>query len=178
MYWFILMDDDKNIVDALLESNRYIVMISGLDKSPIRKVSEDLLKSFNKYGNYALELDFMHLPIGDTSGKIDERLKDCIENKIYLVKSQTSPKIETSDHIVYINVSLNDKLIGDKELMQKYKSILERNNPNKFFNYRPELDYDEFIDKIFMYLIDDIERKVYGNLYSKLNHKVFNSELN
>lgn len=165
--------EDRNIVDVLLTSHNYIIMLSGLDKSPISTVSEKLVETFNKENSYAIELDFMHLPIGDTNSKIENRLDEVrkTNKRIIVVKSQTSPKLETDDYVIYINISINDTMINNTSLSSKYKMVLARNKPNRYFNYKKETDIEEYVDNIFEYIVDDIERKVYGDQYRKFKSR-------
>jgi hypothetical protein len=166
-------NQDKNIVDDLLISNSYIILLSGLEKSPIIKVSEDLVSAFS---SYVIDLDFMHLPFNDRSDKIKNRLSDVLAKKqIIIVRAQNYDGNMSfkNTHIVRINLSINSQLSGDAELSSQYKAALLDSGINKYFNFKTDMVEQDYINSIYWYIIDDIERRVYGSQYKQLSHKYF-----
>lgn len=173
--------DDINVVDKLLQMKSYVVCISGLEQSPIDNVVKDLLETFNSINeNYALDIDFMHLPITERSRKMGNRLEEIIDqgNKIIIVKAKTfNPFMRFNNaHKVHINISINKELTNDDDLFNQYKTIIEEAKPNKYFNFKSGTDFTQFVDSVFYYLIDDIERVVYGRQYKKLSHKFYDKK--
>ena len=173
--------NDLNIVDRLLQMKSYVICVSGLDQSPINEVVKDLLESFNSVNeDYAIDMDFMHLHVTEKSRKISNRLEEIINqgNRIIIVKSKTFNPFMRFDtaHKVHINISINKDLTNDDTLFNQYKTIIEESKPNKYFNFKSGTDFSQLIDNIFLYLIDDMERVVYGKMYNKLSHKFYNQE--
>lgn len=161
------LEDQPNIIDVLLQSNIYIIVVSGLECSPINQITEELAQSFNEY---VTVLDFMHLPLIDTSNVIRDRLKDVTsKNRVIIVKCKTFRKtieIPKNNMLVHVNISINDKTVNNKELSDEYRKVLKEScNVDKFFNYKPETNLDEMITQIFYYLISKAEKRVYGAKY-------------
>lgn len=168
----------RNIVDDLLLSNSYVILLSGLEKSPIVEVAADLLSAF---GSYAIDLDFMHLPFTDKSTKIKDRLNDLVsKRKIIIVRAQNydgNMSFENT-HILRINISINSIMLGNVDLMKQYKNELLSSGVNRYFNFKEDTNMEEYKNSIYWYIIDDIERKVYGVNYKRLSHKYYSETKN
>ena len=165
---------EPNVIDVLLMSTTYVILLSGLPQSPIKTVAEELVQSLSPY---AISLDFMHLEIGNDSKIVVDRLKDLTKEKkrIIIVQAQTYnpsislPKGSMSTHI---NISMSDKMINNEQLAKTYKEEMAKSKA-RYFNFKPDTEINVFIDNIFEYIIDSIEKIVYKNEYEKLNHKTF-----
>ena len=163
------MESEQNVLDALLLSKNYIILFSGLKMSPIDKVVDEMTKSFN-----ACLLDFMHLPLDSDLSPMNTRVKELMKqgNKMYIIKGQAFDKSWTKIPVdLHINLSINDKTINDVKLSTSYKSALTRSYINKYFNFKPDTNMEQYLDNIFWYIVDDIEKKVYKKDYDRLNHK-------
>jgi hypothetical protein len=166
-------NQNTNIVDDLLVSKSYIILLSGLEQSPILKVSEDLMTAFS---TYAIDLDFMHLPFTDKSDKIQTRISDLLtKNQIIIVRAQNynGNMSFKNSHIVRINLSINSTILNDVELLSRYKASLLDSGINKYFNFKTGVTDQDYNNSIYWYIIDDIERRVYGSQYKRLSHKYY-----
>jgi len=165
---------NKNIVDDLLISRNYIILISGLNKSPIEQVSSDLVKSFEQY---AVNLNFMHLDFTDKTSIVQDRIKSIITEKTQIIiiigQNFDSNMAFKNSHILRINLSVDATMIGDDEKATQYKNALLVSGINKYFDFKEDTDVQEYINMIYWYIIDDIERRVYGVEYKKLSYKYF-----
>jgi len=164
--------NNYNVLDILLsEKNKYIILFSGLDMSPINHVVKELCNAFN-----ATILDFNHLEFDDSLDPINNRVKDLLkkDKQILFIKGKsfitTKLKIPVDQHI---NISINERTVNNTELFSKYKAILGDNRINKYFNFKHDQNVDEYIDKIFLHIIDDIEKKVYKDKYETLSYKFY-----
>lgn len=152
---------EYNILDHHLKNNNYILLLSGLESSPIHTVAKELCIAFN-----GIVLDFMHLT---DMAPLNDRIND-IKNQFIVVKSKSFPKDEIKFRVdLHYNVSIKTQ---DKE----YLDSLKTNYINKYFNFKADTDIDITIDTMFNLIIDDLEKKVYKKDYDTLNHKVFTGE--
>lgn len=169
--------EEQNVVDVLLSTKPYIIFFTGLDISNNLNINTIVNELDKIFSDYCIVLDFMHLDLEDSGNVINERIQEVkkMDNKIILVKSK-SIVISTKPDI-HINLSISNKMAKDNDITDEYYSnylkILEKNHINKYFNIKKDFDYDEFINKIFDYIIEDIEKKVYGDKYEKYSHKYF-----
>lgn len=169
-------DEQPNIIDVLLKTNNYIIVISGLEASPINQVTEELALVFQEY---VVVLDYMHLPLNDTSNIISDRLKDLTKDKkrIIMIKCKTfrqQIKLPPRSLSVHINISINDKTINNPELSTEYKEALKTNRINKYFNYKQDTILDEYVTQLFYYIIDMAEKHVYGDKYDEYKSNLQN----
>ena len=79
---------------------------------------------------------------------------------------------------LHINISLNKTLTMEldtsktENLYEQYQEIIKTNRVNRYINIKKDYDLDEIILNIFNIIIDDIEKKVYGDKYNTLSSKV------
>lgn len=165
------MDNNSecNVLQQLLKYNSYIILLSGLNESPIHTVAKELCISLD--GNV---LDFMHLSKTDLQ-PLNDRVNALISEKkqVLIIKGLSFDKsLLTINADTHINISIK---IEDVEISKQYKETLSTNYINKYFNYKLGSVVDELINNIFNFIIDSIEKKVYKKDYDKLNHKNFNN---
>ena len=169
----------ENVISVLLNTYSYIIIISGLPNSPIDAVINELSIAFDKY---CIVLDFMHLPLDDTSNIINERLSDIVREKkrVIIVKCKTFIQnlklVDTRYLNVHINISINDKMINDDMLAKQYKELLQKTKVNKYFNYKGDdsnlnLNLNQYISNIFYFIIDIAEKRLYGDKYEEYKSK-------
>lgn len=169
------MENTYNILDIHLMSNNYVVLFSGLDISPIKPVTKELCEIFN-----ATILDYTHLDFDSDLQVVNDRVRQIIgkPGTVLFIKGKSFDRQKVKFHTdLHINLSVNNALINDDELATKYKKIIATNYINKYFNFKQDTVITEYIDNIFMYIIDDIEKKVYKDKYDKLNHKVYDANV-
>jgi hypothetical protein len=183
-----MTSNNYNILDIqLLNKKKYIVLFSGLEFSPIEKIVNDLGKDFN-----AIVLNYLHLGIDENIDlePLNTRVNDLItKNKnspqpfFIISKSFPSNKLKIPVDL-HINISLNKFAIinldpGKRaDLPDLYVKSLQSNHINKYINFKKDYILDEIINDIFNLIIDDIEKKVYGEKYDKLSHKFYNNNSN
>jgi hypothetical protein len=168
------MEKEYSILDAYLLNNNYIVLFSGLDSSPINTVVKELCQSFN-----GTLLDYMHLDFDSDLKVINDRVQDLIKQKkqLLFIKAKSFNKQNIKIPIdIHINLSIGEKQINDIELSNKYKAIIKENYIHKYFNFKQDTNIDDYINNIFSYIIDDIEKKLYKDKYSKLSHKFYEKD--
>lgn len=162
-------ENQPNIIDILLQSDSYVIIISGLPMSPIDTIVKELETAFSQY---IVVLDFMHLSFDDTSKLITDRINDVTKdkNRMVIVKCQTfiqKGKCTKQCYITHINISINNNMINNESLATSYKNALKNFKINKYFNYKSDIVMETFIDQIFYYIIDMAEKKVYGDTYDE-----------
>lgn len=167
----IIMDNtsEYTVLQHHLEKNNYIILLSGLSESPISAVAKELCLALN-----GVVLDFMHL--SDDLQPLNERIGTLTANKgqVIIVKSQSYDKSLIKFYAdIHINIGIK---IDDIDKSKSYKEKLSTNYVNKYFNYKSETNLEEYIDNIFDFIIDGIEKKVYKNDYETLSHKFYTGE--
>jgi len=172
------MNKEYNVLEMLLlKKKKYIVLFSGLKCSPVEKIINDLTKIYN-----AIDLNFLHLNLNDDISVINNRVNNLLKEdkqQPYFIVGKTFPKDNLTIPVdLHINISLNYKLLKEldntQNLYEDYKKEMEKNRVNKYINLNKEYDYNKILSNIFEIIIDDIEKKVYGDKYDKLNHHVYN----
>ena len=169
-----------NILDIqLLNKKKYIVLFSGLEFSPIENIVNELSKDFN-----AIILNFLHLELDDSLDVINNRINDLLNKKsqaIFIIaKTFPSNKIKIPIDL-HINISLNKNFILNLDPLKRenlpdlYIKSLKENRINKYINLKKDYDLNEIIDEIFYFIIDDLEKKIYGDKYNILSHKFYNN---
>jgi len=171
------MNKEYNVLEMLLLKNKkYIVLFSGLNCSPVERIVNDLKSIFN-----AIDFNFLHLKLDDDISLINERISDLLKkdiNKPFFIISKTFPTDKLKIPVnLHINISLNYQLLSELDktpnLFNNYKDELDKNKINKFIKINKGYNYDEKLSEIFEFIIDNIEKKVYGDKYDKLNHRVY-----
>jgi len=165
------MQKEYSILDAHLLSNNYIVLLSGLDCSPISTVTKELCIAFN-----GTVLDYMHLPFNSDLKVVNDRVHDLLKQKkqILFIKAKSFDKKYIKIPVdIHINISISDKQINDLSISTQYKEVIKENYIHKYFNFKHDANIDEYIDNIFTYIIDDIEKKLYKDKYQTLSHKFY-----
>lgn len=160
---------EYTVLEHYLKNNNYIILLSGLPESPISTVSKELCIALN-----GIVLDFMHLT--DDLQPLNERIETLTNNKgkLIIVKSQSYNKSLIKFFAdIHINISIK---IDDVEKSKSYKEKLETNYINKYFNFKQETNIDKYIDDIFEFIIDNIEKKVYKKDYEILSHKFYGNK--
>lgn len=165
------MDDnnDQTIIDVILKSSPYIILLSGLPESHIIDILENVSKSFP----HSLTFDYMH--ITDDFTAMNTRINDVLKkNKLIFIISKSFPqaKIDFSYNL-HINLSINSKILDNPELLNSYHESLNENVINKYYNIKPDTDIESLCDKIFDYIIDNMERYVYKDKYNLYSHKFY-----
>lgn len=165
------MENTYSIMDIYLKTNNVIILLSGLDMSPLNQVTKELCEAFN-----GIVLDYTHLDLDSDLKVINDRVIDLTKNSgnVLFIKGKSFDKQHIKFRVdLHLNISINNKMINDDILSSKYKTKLTSNYINKYYNYKEETDINDYIDNIFLHIIDDIEKKLYKDKYSKLNHKVY-----
>jgi hypothetical protein len=183
-----MTSNNYNILDIqLLNKKKYIILFSGLEFSPIEKIVNDLAKDFN-----AIVLNYLHLGIDENINlePLNTRVNDLIsKNKnspqpfFIIAKSFPSNKLKIPVDL-HINISLNKFAIINldpakrPDLPDLYIKSLQSNHINKYINLKKDYNLEDIINDIFNLIIDDIEKKVYGDKYNKLSHKFYTDDSN
>jgi hypothetical protein len=170
---------EYNVLDVLLiKKKKYIVLFSGLDFSPVEQVANDLAKDFG-----AIVLNFIHLGLTDSLDPINNRVNDLLAKKesspkpLFIIgKTFPSDKLKIPVDL-HFNLSLHPIAIQKldplkrPELAQTYTDSIKTNRVSRYINLKKDIVIPEVEDEIFGLIIDDIEKKVYGDDYSTLGSK-------
>lgn len=165
------MENTYSIMDIYLRSNNVIILLSGLEMSPLKQVTKELCEAFN-----GIVLDYTHLDLDSDLKVVNDRVIDLTKKKgnVLFIKGKSFDKQNIKFRVdLHLNISVNNKIINDDILSSKYKTKLASNYINKYYNYKEETNINDYIDNIFLHIIDDIEKKLYKDKYSTLNHKVY-----
>lgn len=170
---------EYNVLDVLLmKKKKYIVLFSGLDFSPVEQIANDLANDFG-----AIVLNFIHLGLTDSLDPINNRVNDLLAKKEsnpkpLFVIAKTFPLSNLKIPVdVHIHISLHQIAIQRldplkrSELPQQYMDSIKTNRVNKYINLKKEFDINEVENEIFEIIIDDIEKKVYGDDYATRGSK-------
>jgi len=170
---------EYNVLDVLLmKKKKYIVLFSGLDFSPVEQITNDLAKDFN-----ATVLNFIHLSLTDSLDPINTRVNDLLaksstDPKPYFIIGKTFPTDKIKVPVdLHFNLSLHPIAIQKldplkrPELPQMYTDSIKTNRVSRYINLKKEYDISEVENEIFSLIIDDIEKKVYGDQYEQLSSK-------
>ena len=171
------MNKEYNILEILLlKKKKYIVLFSGLKCSPIEKIVNELHNDFN-----AIILNYLHLDYNDDLIVINNRINTLLDEKkeqVFFIMAQSFQADKLKFHIDYhIHISLSQNLLKKldprPDLYEIYQKEIQKNRINKYINLKNDYKLDDIINNIFNFIIDDIEKKVYGDQYNKLNHNVY-----
>lgn len=167
---------EHNVLDVLLmRKKKYIVLFSGLDFSPVEQIANDLAKDFN-----SIVLNFIHLGLDDSLDPINSRVSDLLNKspKPLFVIGKTFPSSKLKIPVdLHIHISLHQIAIlkldplKRQDLPTKYLESIKTNRVNKYINLQKEYSVPLVEDEIFTLIIDDIEKKVYGDQYETLGSK-------
>jgi hypothetical protein len=170
---------EYNILDVLLmKKKKYIVLFSGLDFSPVEQITNDLAKDFD-----ATVLNFIHLGLTDSLDPINTRVDDLLSKsssdiKPYFIIGKTFPSDKLKIPVdLHLNLSLHPIAIKKldplkrPELPQIYTDSIKTNRVTRYINLKKEYNISEIENEIFTLIIDDIEKKIYGDKYEKLSSK-------
>ncbi len=167
---------EYNVLDVLLmRKKKYIVLFSGLDFSPVEQIANDLSKDFN-----STVLNFIHLGLEDSLDPVNTRVNDLINksNKPLFIIGKTFPSSKLKIPVdLHIHISLHQIAIlkldplKRQDLPAKYVESIKTNRVNKYINLQKEYSLDKIEDEIFNIIVDDIEKKVYGDQYESLGSK-------
>lgn len=174
---------EHNVLDVLLmKKKKYIVLFSGLDFSPVEQIANDLSKDFN-----STVLNFIHLGLDDSLDPINSRVNDLLNktNKPLFIIGKTFPSSKLKIPVdLHIHISLHQIAIlkldplKRQDLPAKYVESIKTNRVNKYINLQKEYLLDKIEDEIFSIIIEDIEKKVYGDQYESLSSKSSNKSQN
>lgn len=183
------MDKEYNILEILLlKKKKYIVLFSGLNLlipelecSLVEKIVKELYNDFNAIFLYYLDFKYFDLSFNDNLIVINERVKKLLDEKkeqVLFIMAQSFPTDKLKfmvDYHIHISLSQNllNKLDKTPNLYEKYQIEIKKNRINKYINLKNDYKLDEIINNVFNFIIDDIEKKVYGDQYDKLNHNVY-----
>jgi hypothetical protein len=181
------MDSNNyNVLDFLLFSKKkYIILFSGLKFSPIEQIVTELEKDFN-----AIVLNYLHLELDNNLDVLNTRVNDLLKKQekpiqpLFIIgKSFSTDKLKIfPDYHFNISLSKNDILELDpakrSDLPELYLKSLQTNRINKYINIKKKYDLNEIVNNIFNLIIDDIEKKVYGDKYNKLSYKFYKENSN
>ena len=176
-----MTSNNQNVLDILLlNKKKYIVLFSGLEFSPVEKIVTDLSKDFN-----AIILNYLHLNLNDSLDPLNTRVNDLINKNenmtqpIFIIaKSFPSDKLKIYPDI-HINISLHKFAILNldpakrPDLPDLYAKSIQTNRVNRYINLKKDYELNDIINEVFYLIIDDIEKKVYGDKYESLSHKFF-----
>ena len=176
-----MTSNNQNVLDILLlNKKKYIVLFSGLEFSPVEKIVTDLSKDFN-----AIVLNYLHLNLDDSLDPLNTRVNDLLNKNekmtqpIFIIaKSFPSDKLKIYPDI-HINISLHKFAILNldpakrADLPDLYAKSIQTNRVNRYINLKKEYELNDIINEVFNLIIDDIEKKVYGDKYESLSHKFF-----
>ena len=177
---------EYNVLDVLLmRKKKYIVLFSGLDFSPVEQIVNDLSKDFN-----STVLNFIHLGLDDSLDPINTRVNDLLNKlgnspkALFIIgKSFPSSKLKIPVDL-HIHISLHQIAIlkldplKRQDLPTKYIESIKTNRVNKYINLQKEYSIGKIEDDVFNVIVDDIEKKVYGDQYETLGSKSSNPNLN
>ncbi len=174
---------EHNVLDVLLmKKKKYIVLFSGLDFSPVEQIANDLSKDFN-----STVLNFIHLGLEDSLDPINSRVNDLLNktNKPLFIIGKTFPSSKLKIPVdLHFHISLHQIAIlkldplKRQDLPAKYVESIKTNRVNKYINLQKEYSLDKIEDEIFSIIIEDIEKKVYGDQYESLSSKSSNKSQN
>jgi hypothetical protein len=183
------MNKEYNILEILLlKKKKYIVLFSGLkvkipdlECSIVEKIVKELYNDFNAIFLYYLDFNYLDLNFNDNLNIINERVKNLLDEKkeqVLFIIVQSFPTDKLKFHVdFHIHISLSQNLLkkldSKPDLYEIYQKEIQKNRVNKYINIKNDYKLDEIINNIFNFIIDDIEKKVYGDQYDKLNHNVF-----
>jgi hypothetical protein len=180
------MNSNTNVLDFLLSTKKkYIILFSGLNFSPVEKIVTEIAKDFN-----AIILNYLHLTLDDNldvlNTRVNELLKkqEILKQPIFIIcKSFQTDKLKIFyDYHINISLSKNDILELDpakrSDLPELYIKSLQTNRINKYINIKKDFNLDYVLNNIFNLIIDDIEKKVYGDKYNKLSSKFYKENSN
>ena len=176
-----MTSNNQNVLDILLlNKKKYIVLFSGLEFSPVEKIVNDLSKDFN-----AIVLNYLHLNLDDSLDPLNTRVNDLLkkhENSpqpfFIIAKTFPSDKLKIYSDL-HINISLHKFAILNldpakrPDLPDLYAKSIQTNRVNRYINLKKDYELNEVINEVFHLIIDDIEKKVYGDKYNTLSHKFF-----
>jgi hypothetical protein len=180
------MNSNTNVLDFLLSTKKkYIILFSGLNFSPIENIVTEIAKDFN-----AIILNYLHLNLDDNLDVLNIRVNDLLQKQknpiqpIFIMsKSFQTDKLKIfPDYHINISLSKTDILTLDPakrtELPELYTKSLQTNRINKYINIKKDYNLNEILDNIFNLIIDDIEKKVYGDKYNILSYKFYKENSN
>ena len=181
-----MTSNNQNILDILLfNKKKYIVLFSGLEFSPVEKIVTDLSKDFN-----AIVLNYLHLNLDDSLDPLNTRVNDLLHKNekmtqsIFIIaKTFPSDKLKIYSDI-HFNISLHKFAILNldpakrADLPDLYAKSIQTNRVSRYINLKKDYELNDVVNEIFYLIIDDIEKKVYGDKYNTLSHKFFNSDNN
>lgn len=162
----------SNVLEMLIEErNKYIILITGLKFSPIENIINALAKDFN-----AIVLNYMHFNHNDDYNIINERVKEIYNNKkpIFIITTSFASdeiKIPLDFHLhISLNKFMANELnpVKDDNFYDDYKKKLETNRINKYYNLKKDWNMEQATNDIFYIIIDNIEKKLYGDKYEEL----------
>lgn len=171
------MSKEYSVLDIILiQKKKYIVLLSGLPFSPIEKIASELEKDFN-----ATTLNFLHLDFNDDLSVINNRVSTLLQKSepqpIFILAKSFPSSILKLPVDLHLNISLNKTLTMEldpsktENLYEQYQEIIKTNRVNRYINIKKDYDLNEIILNIFNFIIDDIEKKVYGDKYDNLSSK-------
>ena len=166
------MSKEYSVLDIILkQKKKYIVLLSGQQFSPIEKIASELEKDF-----VAIVLNYLHLELNDDLTVINNRVSDLLqknEPQVMIIIAKSFPTSNIKIPIdLHINISLNKSLTIELDpsktnnLYEQYQEIIKTNRVSRYINIKNDYDIDEIILNIFNIIIDDIEKKVYGDKYN------------
>ena len=181
-----MTSNNQNILDIqLLNKKKYIVLFSGLEFSPIEKIVNDLSKDFN-----SIVLNYLHLNLDDSFDPLNARVNDLLKKNenspqpfFIIAKTFPSDKLKFFPDL-HIHISLHKFAILNLDpakrpnLPDLYLKSIQTNRVNRYINLKKEYELNDIIDEAFNLIIDDIEKKIYGDKYESLSHKFFNQQNN
>jgi hypothetical protein len=174
---------EYNVLDVLLmRKKKYIILFSGLDFSPVEQIVNDLSKDFN-----STVLNFIHLGLEDSLDPVNNRVNDLINKsnptKALFIIGKTFPSSKLKIPVdLHIHISLHQIAIlkldplKRQDLPTKYVESIKTNRVNKYINLQKDYSIDKIEDEIFSIIVDDIEKKVYGDQYETLGSKSSNTQ--
>lgn len=170
------MENTYSVLDIYRRNNNYIILLSGLEMSPINQVTKELCEAFD-----AIVLDYTHLELDSDLQALNDRVKSLTKDvgNVLFIKGKSFDKDKIKFRVdLHFNISIPNKMINNDILSSKYKEKMTTNYVNKYYNYKEETVISEYIDNMFLHIVDDLEKKLYKDKYSKLNHKVYNESDN
>jgi hypothetical protein len=178
-----MIDSNYNVLDVLLlDKKKYIILFSGLEFSPVVEIANNLAKDLN-----AIVFNFIHLELNDSIEPINKRINQQLEKyemtpKPFFIIAKSFPSNQLNfTYDAHYNISLHPNVIYKldplkrSELPQQYTDSIKKNQITRYINVKKDVSNVTYENEIFDLIIDDIEKKVYGNQYNKLSHKFYNS---
>jgi len=176
---------EYNVLDVLLmRKKKYVILFSGLDFSPVEQIVNDLSKDFN-----STVLNFIHLGLEDSLDPVNTRVNDLLNKsgtsstKALFIIGKTFPLLKLKIPIdLHIHISLHQIAIlkldplKRQDLPTKYLESIKTNRVNKYINLQKEYSIEKIEDEIFSIIINDIEKKVYGEEYESRGSKTPDSQ--